>query len=143
MAYRCKNGVCVPTDLAQVGVFKGLQRAVNAVIDYSCSVMPGDDSAPVYWKTCMHVSPVAVDGKIGPKTAEAALSLVFTELGDQFPQLRSATQAADLAPYASQVAAALTALINQPVDASAAPRWLAVVSPPVWYAWATRPFWER
>lgn len=145
MAFVCKNGTCIPSDLAQVGVFKALQRAINSVIEYACAIEPNGRSEPVSWKLCMYVN--SVDGKIGPKTMASAMDLVWnTGLNKQFPQPDD--ESAEVTTYrvaanAGPLAEALSKIVNRPVDARPAPRWLAVVSPPAWYAWAARSFWKR
>lgn len=155
MAYIYKNGVAIPRDVRQVGIFKGLQRAINAVLDmsYRAPDMYSEEARdwPVSEKLGMYISQVDVDGQIGPKTSGSLLDLVGnTGLKNKWygsvipvstfdPVTKADTtdrraQTMAIADHAEELAADLMAIISRKLDTAASPLWLTAVSPVASYA---------
>ena len=139
MSYSCKNDVCLPKDLTRVGIFKGLQRAINDVLDASRAA-DEQSPGPVSWKLGMYVDKVVVDGRIGPLTVAAARDLALNIEPVRHAFREVVFDAASVAAIAGPLGKAFADVAAASYKPAAMPAWLWAISPPATFAWARRSY---
>ena len=133
MSYACGKYTCVPKDVYQVGVFKGLQRAINAVLAAAASGKLSSEIGPALAK---YVTPLQVTGKIDEETVNAAgmLALNIKMIRDAFAGV--VLDAPNVARYAVELGEWFSYVVGASYNPDAVPKWLWPVSPAAAIAWA-------
>jgi hypothetical protein len=136
MSYICKNDICLPRDLAQVGIFKGLQRAINDVLDASRVT----DTGPINPKLGLYIDKLVVDGKIGPKTVMTTMELALNIESIRHAFRGVIYDTAGVAAAAGPLGKAFAYVAAVSYKPAAVPEWLWPASPPVALVWARRSY---
>lgn len=133
MAYVCGKYTCVPKDMRQVGIFKGLQRAINAILAASAT-----GSADVDPALAKFITPLQLTGKIDEETVSAAsmIALNIRMVRDAFEGI--VLDAANIAKYATELGEWFSFIAGASYSQDAVPKWLWPVSPAAAVAWARR-----